>query len=65
MKKSLLFWKRRFGAQELPAMSDPFGDIIGVQEAQQIRGGDKEYTPLYDLQPDPVRQHPSMLLDFS
>ncbi|WP_020607408.1 hypothetical protein [Spirosoma spitsbergense] len=65
MKKTLSFWKRHFGARELPKSGEPFGDVIGVEEAQQIRGGDKEYTPLYDLQPEPNRRQPSILLDFS
>lgn len=67
MIKTLNFWKRAFGSKALADTansSTAFNDVISSDEAQRIRGGDKEYVPLYELQQEPVQRQSSILLDF-
>ncbi|UHG94924.1 hypothetical protein [Spirosoma oryzicola] len=64
MKTIIDFWKRRFETGKRAELENTFGDVISMQEAQQIRGGDKEYTPLYDTEQESQLRNPSILLDF-
>ncbi|GAB4022744.1 hypothetical protein [Spirosoma koreense] len=64
MKKVFTFWKRRFSTRTLEMSTDVFSDVIGEQEAQKIRGGDKEYMPVYDTHEKSALRTPSILLDF-
>ena len=67
MKIKLHFWKRPFKSRRtIELIDDPlaFDDVIGLSEAQQIRGGDKEYVPLYETQHERVDRQSSILLDF-